>query len=815
MKHGKNGHLDMRIGRTALAFAALSFAAVITVGVARPAQACQASTQACSVFDPCCTGLVCVAGECRHDPGLPGEICGALDPCAAPNVCQNGRCTACRTATASCEGLGQGTCCTDLECVSGECRHDPGLPGEICGALDPCAAPNVCQNARCTACRTATSSCEGLGQGTCCTDLECVAGECRHEPGLPGEICGALDPCAAPSTCQNGRCAACRDAKTSCEGSGQGTCCTGLECVTGECRHEPGLAGEVCGALDPCAAPNTCQGGRCAACRVAQTSCEGLGQGTCCSDLECITGECRHEPGLPGEVCGALDPCTTPYTCRDGRCVACRESLEGCGVLGGGGDCCEGLVCDAAGECRHDPPETCEACGVGVPCAGAETCSDGRCSACKRSRASCGVSGGGGDCCAGLECVDGECRNDPGLPGEICGLLDPCVASATCTDGRCLECDGACSTAGIATGSDCGDPTGDGQVNASDALFVLRVAVQLLTCPLSVCDIDNSGAINATDALITLRYAVGLNVPLSCPTTQPATGYDIQVEFLTTMTATQRQAFTLAAKRWSEVISGDLPDVDTGALNGGAGLDANLCGVGDPARSDVIDDLLIYASIGPIDGASNILAQASPCVYRTGNPGLSFLGKMKFDVADVVDLEDKGKLTDVILHEMGHVLGVGSDWSMRGLLANPSVDSSGMELPLPNVDTYFSGASARAGFDMVGGTAYVGGQKVPAENDKVRYNVGSLDTHWREAELDNELMSPSLDSGVDNPLSVVTIGSLEDLGYEVAPAAADGFCISQLVPRRRSLTKSIEFVDCSSSGPVYKLNDDGRPVRIR
>ncbi len=63
----------------------------------------------------------------------------------------------------------------------------------------------------------------------------------------------------------------------------------------------------------------------------------------------------------------------------------------------------------------------------------------------------------------------------------------------------------------------CGDANDDHVVTASDALAVLRTAVNTFECPLCRCDVDGSGAVSASDALATLRRAVGQPAPLSCP----------------------------------------------------------------------------------------------------------------------------------------------------------------------------------------------------------------------------------------------------------------------------------------------------------
>lgn len=64
----------------------------------------------------------------------------------------------------------------------------------------------------------------------------------------------------------------------------------------------------------------------------------------------------------------------------------------------------------------------------------------------------------------------------------------------------------------------CGDPApAFGAVTASDASFILRAAVGLITCDVCVCDLNSSLTITSTDALRVLQYAVGIDVALGCP----------------------------------------------------------------------------------------------------------------------------------------------------------------------------------------------------------------------------------------------------------------------------------------------------------
>jgi hypothetical protein len=70
----------------------------------------------------------------------------------------------------------------------------------------------------------------------------------------------------------------------------------------------------------------------------------------------------------------------------------------------------------------------------------------------------------------------------------------------------------------------CGDPDGDGETRATDALFVLSVAVGAHHCDDCLCNVDASAtpAVSGADALRVLLYAVGTaSEPLNCPPCDP------------------------------------------------------------------------------------------------------------------------------------------------------------------------------------------------------------------------------------------------------------------------------------------------------
>lgn len=195
-----------------------------------------------------------------------------------------------------------------------------------------------------------------------------------------------------------------------------------------------------------------------------------------------------------------------------------------------------------------------------------------------------------------------------------------------------------------------------------------------------------------------------------------------------------------------------------------------------------VDDLLIDVEVAPIDGLGRAVAEAGPCVLRAED-GSPVIGRMKLDAADLDSLEAAGQLEAVVLHEMGHVLGLGSLWGTLGLVGNPSLPDK------PGADTHFLGKHANRAFDRVGGDTYTLGEKVPLENTAV---FESADGHWRESVFGEELMSPRFDQNERLPLSQVTVAALDDLGFwQVDYDAADDYQLpasSRPRPRQQSLS---------------------------
>ena len=243
------------------------------------------------------------------------------------------------------------------------------------------------------------------------------------------------------------------------------------------------------------------------------------------------------------------------------------------------------------------------------------------------------------------------------------------------------------------------------------------------------------------------------------------TDYHIDIRFFgPEPTEAQRALFTNAAARLSAIVIGDLPNVTLTDFDV-----ARACGVFDlPTLNETVDDVVIYASVQNIDGGKNSGRSRAMRIQECGVRTLTTVGVMEFDAADIDRLAANGTLQDVITHEMLHVLGIGTLWSDRRLLQ--AEGTAGV--------TYLGRGGAGGCFDS--GGASVCGSGVPVENNGV---PGTTDAHWRETTFQSELMTGYVNAGAI-PLSAITVGSLQDMGYIVNMLAADPFRVPPPVHRR-------------------------------
>ncbi|MFM7061984.1 MAG: hypothetical protein ACKO04_00615, partial [Actinomycetes bacterium] len=254
-----------------------------------------------------------------------------------------------------------------------------------------------------------------------------------------------------------------------------------------------------------------------------------------------------------------------------------------------------------------------------------------------------------------------------------------------------------------------------------------------------------------------------------------------------------QSAFDAAAARWEGIIVKGVPAIATnGVAPGDCSLDEEP---GIPAGT-VWDDLNIDFVVKPIDGNFNVLGSAGPCKYSLAD-GLPRFGTMVFDSADLDRLQANGTLVAVITHEMGHVLGFGTMWDIgRNLLSGAGT-----------LQSAYSGPLGRTAFAKLGGTG-----DVPLETDGVPGD-GTVDSHWKDRWtaqdgrqcFGTELMTGIINSTSDpvvnttlNRLSIMSIASVADLGYQVDLTQADTYSLPS----------------CPATSPLLQRVLDGAPPQL-
>ncbi|WP_419947566.1 leucine-rich repeat protein [Candidatus Palauibacter sp.] len=312
-------------------------------------------------------------------------------------------------------------------------------------------------------------------------------------------------------------------------------------------------------------------------------------------------------------------------------------------------------------------------------------------------------------------------------------------------------------------------------------------------------------AAGSTTVTLTATDPPGATAELSFPVIvreAASRPFDIDLILLDDVTDSQAEAFARAIRFWTAILA----DTELADVPLGQDVAPGCWDITTDQRIGTVDDIAIVATVREIDGEDGLLARAGPCVVRAGSR-LPSVGALELDVADLARLEERGNLKDVeevILHEIGHVLGIGTVWVDHGLLRNPSVHNSG-------ADTHFTGPLAIAAFDERGGANYDDGEKVPVENTA---GPGSADSHWRESVLAHELMTPFQAVGERDLLSLITVQSLADLGYAVKVGLAEIYRIPGPGAARATPERRIPYGDDILRGPIRVVDRNGQVVRI-
>src|SRR6185503_20112978 len=207
-------------------------------------------TDDCSDGDSCNGVEACVAGACQVT--TPAPDCSNLDDQCNTGICQSpsGSCVAQPKSNGT--GCDDGNACTQTDtCQGGACQ---GANPVTCSPLDQCHVAGTCDPATGVCSDPNKSNGSSCNDGDACTQTDtCQSGSCTG--GNP-VVCGALDQCHDPRVCDpaNGVCS--NPAKQNGSGCNDGNACTQTDtCQSGTCT---GGNPVDCQALDQCHVPGVC-----------------------------------------------------------------------------------------------------------------------------------------------------------------------------------------------------------------------------------------------------------------------------------------------------------------------------------------------------------------------------------------------------------------------------------------------------------------------------------------------------------------------------------------------------------------------------
>lgn len=273
----------------------------------------------------------------------------------------------------------------------------------------------------------------------------------------------------------------------------------------------------------------------------------------------------------------------------------------------------------------------------------------------------------------------------------------------------------------------------------------------------------------------------------------------ISLDYSVEVSTSQKSVFDAAAGFWNSTITG-------------YHLQTDYLGQYRP------HGLTISVSVPSIDGVNGILGSAGPltATYYDDNPygtptvalWYATTGAMEFDSADVDAMIASNTFYGVVLHEMAHVLGVGTLWTyntdLNGTIYDLYTTGSGQYLGT-NALAQWRDEFGRPDDDFV--PVELGG------------GAGTADGHWDEIDNGAALTGiVSQDTGLDLAyelmtgwasgtffISRATLGAIDDLGYSVDYSKAGIVDSAFTIPEFRAMAL------LSASGTILLLRRKRHP----
>ncbi|MCB1257926.1 MAG: hypothetical protein KDB26_12515, partial [Microthrixaceae bacterium] len=217
----------------------------------------------------------------------------------------------------------------------------------------------------------------------------------------------------------------------------------------------------------------------------------------------------------------------------------------------------------------------------------------------------------------------------------------------------------------------------------------------------------------------------------------PTETYDIDATLVGNSDQRVIDAINQAVARWSSVIVRGIPNQEVH-------VDPGDCIAEMPDFDGLVDDLVVKVVV--MDESFDLMGDAAPCVV--GDDDLPRLSLIRLSAHWINVLSESGQLGDLVTHEMGHAIGIGTvPWGQF----MQRLDDTG--------PWTFTGPRSVAQWLTLGGTG-----PVP---------LSQIGDHWDEDALDNEIMTCLLEVSPAHPISAMSVAALGDIGYHVDIAQAE------------------------------------------
>lgn len=202
------------------------------------------------------------------------------------------------------------------------------------------------------------------------------------------------------------------------------------------------------------------------------------------------------------------------------------------------------------------------------------------------------------------------------------------------------------------------------------------------------------------------------------------------------LSETQKSYFSGAASFWESVITG--------------------------YKDGVPFDGIVISASGYLGSVGGVLASAGPSdIAFSSGTRYAMTGSMAFDTADIGNLISNGSFSDLIKHEMAHVIGFGTLWAINRLYSDGSGQYTGGHALAAYRNEFNQPTATFVPVELAGGEGTADGHWQEANGGASL--TGTIDGQGRDMKL--ELMTGWLST--PTYVSQTTIAQFRDLGYTV------------------------------------------------